>query len=193
MRHRLNEPIGTVHCTAAMATMQFAMRDSWRSFLAATPRSMASRMRATGIDIVGENYDVAVRAHTEPLPDLTLVQRKLAPAPWLLFAGAAHLDANDAPQTPADLRNHPSLFHDAHRGGSGLAASPCERMGASRPAYPRAHPYRPDPRGGANQLRHDMHSRHRGAAAPVGGRQTLARAAIEHMTALSCSTAMRAR
>src|SRR5882724_8950485 len=27
IRHRLTEPTGTIHCTAAVATMQFAMRD----------------------------------------------------------------------------------------------------------------------------------------------------------------------
>jgi DNA-binding transcriptional LysR family regulator len=62
------------------------------------------------VDIVGENYDVAIRSHTDPLPDSTLVQRTLTPAPWLLFAGSAYLDANEAPQTPKDLRSHPSLF-----------------------------------------------------------------------------------
>jgi DNA-binding transcriptional LysR family regulator len=38
------------------------------------------------------------------------VQRTLTPAPWLLFAGSAYLDVNDAPQAPKDLRTHPSLF-----------------------------------------------------------------------------------
>ena len=62
------------------------------------------------VDIVGENYDVAVRAHSDPLPDSTLVQRTLAPAPWFLFAGSAYLGATDTPQTPQDLEKHPSLF-----------------------------------------------------------------------------------
>jgi DNA-binding transcriptional LysR family regulator len=111
IRHRLNEPIGTVRCTAAMATMQFAMRDIVAAFLGRYPKvNVVAHASDRNVDIVGENYDVAVRAHTEPLPDSTLVQRSLAPAPWLLFAGAAYLDANEAPQRPADLRNHPSLF-----------------------------------------------------------------------------------
>jgi len=38
------------------------------------------------------------------------VQRTLTPAPWFLFAGSAYLDANRTPQTPQDLRGHPSLF-----------------------------------------------------------------------------------
>jgi DNA-binding transcriptional LysR family regulator len=94
-----------------MATMQFAMRDIVAEFLGRYPKvNVVAHASDQNVDIVGENYDIAVRAHSEPLPDSTLVQRSLAPAPWLLFAGAAYLDANEAPQTPADLRNHPSLF-----------------------------------------------------------------------------------
>jgi DNA-binding transcriptional LysR family regulator len=111
IRHRLTEPIGTVRCTAAMATMQFAMRDIVAEFLGRYPKvDVVAHASDQTIDIIGENYDLAVRAHSEPLPDSTLVQRSLAPAPWLLFAGAAYLDARGAPQTPAELRKHASLF-----------------------------------------------------------------------------------
>ena len=110
-RHRLAEPTGTVRCTAAMATMQFAMRDILADFLVLHPKvNVVAHATDRNVDIVGENYDVAIRAHSEPLPDSTLVQRALTPAPWLLFAGSAYLDANEAPQTPEDLRNYPSLF-----------------------------------------------------------------------------------
>jgi hypothetical protein len=54
--------------------------------------------------------DVAIRAHSDPLPDSTLVQRTLSSVPWFLFAGSGYLDATDAPQTPQDLAKHPSLF-----------------------------------------------------------------------------------
>jgi len=111
IRHRLSEPTGTVRCTAAVATMQFAMRDVVADFLVRHPKvNVVAHATDQNVDIVGENYDVAIRAHTDPLPDSTLVQRSLTPAPWLLFAGAAYLDANDALHTPQDLRRHPSLF-----------------------------------------------------------------------------------
>src|ERR1700751_1447971 len=110
IRHRLNEPIGTVRCTAAVATMQFAMRDIVPDFLLRYPKiHVVAHATDQNVDIVGENYDIAIRAHSDPLPDSTLVQRVLTPAPWLLFAGSAYLDANGAPKTPEDLRNHPSL------------------------------------------------------------------------------------
>jgi DNA-binding transcriptional LysR family regulator len=111
IRHRLNEPTGAVRCTAAVATMQFAMRDIVADFLVRYPNvRVVAHATDQNVDIVGENYDVAIRAHTDPLPDSTLVQRTLTPAPWFLFAGSAYLDANEAPQTPKDLRSHPSLF-----------------------------------------------------------------------------------
>jgi len=111
IRHRLTEPTGTVRCTAAMATMQFAMCDIVAGFLLRYPKvNVVAYATDRNVDIVGENYDVAIRAHSDPLPDSTLVQRALTPAPWLLFAGSAYLEANEAPKTPEDLRNHPSLF-----------------------------------------------------------------------------------
>ena len=95
IRHRLSEPTGTVRCTAAVATMQFAMRDIVADFLVRYPKvNVVAHATDQNVDIVGENYDVAIRAHSDPLPDSTLVQRTLTPAPWFLFAGSAYLDAN---------------------------------------------------------------------------------------------------
>ena len=128
IRHRLSEPTGTVRCTAGVATMQFAMRDIVADFLVRYPKvNVVAHATDQNVDIVGENYDVAVRAHSDPLPDSTLVQRTLAPAPWFLFAGSAYLDANEAPQTPQDLRETPFAVHDAHGGRARLAASSFEQ------------------------------------------------------------------
>ncbi len=111
IRHRLSEPTGLVRCTAAVATMQFAMRDMLANFLNLYPKvNVVAHATDQNVDIVGENYDVAIRAHSNPLPDSNLIQRTLTPAPWFLFAGSAYLDANEAPETPRDLQKHPSLF-----------------------------------------------------------------------------------
>jgi DNA-binding transcriptional LysR family regulator len=111
IRRRLSEPTGIVRCTAGVATMQFAMREIVADFLVRYPKvNVVAHATDQYVDIVGENYDVAVRAHSEPLPDSTLVQRTLAPAPWFLFAGSTYLDADEAPQTPQDLQKRPSLF-----------------------------------------------------------------------------------
>jgi DNA-binding transcriptional LysR family regulator len=115
-RHRLNEPTGTVRCTAAVATTQFAMRDIVADFLVRYPKvNVIAHATDQNVDIVGENFDVAIRAHSDQLPDSTLVQRTLPPAPWFLFAGSAYLDANGAPQTPQDLQNQsPAVVRRRH-------------------------------------------------------------------------------
>ena len=111
MRHRLHEPSGTVRCTASIATMQFAVSEVVSSFLAKHPKvTVVAHATNQLVDLVGERYDVAIRAHSGPLPDSTLVQQTLAPAPWFLFAGSAYVDAHRMPETPRDLSQHPSLF-----------------------------------------------------------------------------------
>jgi DNA-binding transcriptional LysR family regulator len=91
--------------------MQFALSDIIADFLVQYPKvNVVAHAADRTVDIVGENFDLAVRAHSDPLPDSNLVQRTLAPAPWYLFAGAEYLKASGAPRTPQDLREHPSLF-----------------------------------------------------------------------------------
>ena len=111
IRHRLTEPTGTVRCTAGVATMQFALADIIADFLARHPKvNVVAHATDRAVDLVGENYDVAIRAHSDPLPDSNLVQRTLAPAPWFLFAGSNYLDEHGEPESPQDLERHPSLF-----------------------------------------------------------------------------------
>ena len=111
VRQRLNEPTGTVRCTASITTMQFAVSEVVSSFLVRYPKvNVVAHATNLFIDLVGERYDVAIRAHSDPLPDSTLVQQTLARAPWFLFAGSAYLDAHHTPETPRDLHQHASLF-----------------------------------------------------------------------------------
>jgi DNA-binding transcriptional LysR family regulator len=116
IRSRLEEPSGTLRCTSATATMQFALSALINDFLVQYPKiDFYAYGTDRTVDIVAENFDLAVRAHTDPLPDSNLVQRTLAPAPWYLFAGTAYLKANGEPEKPQDLRKHPCLFMS--RGG----------------------------------------------------------------------------
>jgi DNA-binding transcriptional LysR family regulator len=111
IRHRLSEPTGTIRCTGGVGTMQFAMPEIIADFLVQHPKvNVVVHAIDRPVDIVGENYDVAIRAHSDPLPDSNLVQRTLAPTPWFLFAGSNYLEANGTPAKPQDLRGHPSLF-----------------------------------------------------------------------------------
>src|SRR5262245_698485 len=65
IRHRLTEPVGTVWCTAGLATMQFAMSDIIADFLVKYPKvNVVAHATDRTVDIVGENFDIAIRAHT---------------------------------------------------------------------------------------------------------------------------------
>lgn len=111
VRHRLAEPMGTIRCTAGTATMHFAMAGMIADFLSLYPKvNIVAHAMDRNVDIVGENYDVAIRAHAVTLPDSNLIQRTLAPAPWYLFGASSYLATNGTPQSPSDLINHPSIF-----------------------------------------------------------------------------------
>src|SRR3984893_15188906 len=61
IRHRLNETKGAVRCTAAVATMQFAMRDIVPDFLLRYPKvHVVAHATDQHVDIIGENYDIAI-------------------------------------------------------------------------------------------------------------------------------------
>jgi DNA-binding transcriptional LysR family regulator len=111
MRLRLSEPAGTVRYTVGVATAQFAMRDLIVGFVTKYPKvNLVEHATDQKVDIVGENFDVAIRAHSAPLPDSALVQRTLTPAPWFLFAGARYVQQHGMLTKPQDLAQHPSLF-----------------------------------------------------------------------------------
>jgi DNA-binding transcriptional LysR family regulator len=110
VRQRLAEPSGTIRFTTTVATAQFAMKEMLPAFISRFPKVRVVQHATDGyVDIVGENYDLAIRAHTDPLPDSTLVQRTLAPAPWFLFAGPSYLDRAGTPRSPDELARHSAL------------------------------------------------------------------------------------
>ena len=111
MRLRLSEPSGTVRFTVGVAVAQFGMRDMIIGFMAKYPKvNLVQHATDRAVDLVGENFDVAIRAHSAPLPDSALVQRTLTPAPWFLFAGTKYIQEHGMPSRPQDLAQHPSLF-----------------------------------------------------------------------------------
>ena len=111
VRQRVKEPFGVVRFTAAIGTAQFALREILMSFVAEYPRIQLSEyVTSRQIDLLAENIDVAIRAHSGVLPDSTLVSRTLADAPWILVAGTDSLEKGGSPKTPQDLQHFPSLF-----------------------------------------------------------------------------------
>ncbi|WP_432260892.1 LysR substrate-binding domain-containing protein [Cupriavidus sp. TMH.W2] len=120
VRERLVEPSGTIRFTTAVATSLFAMRAILPDFIRLYPKvNVIQHVSDDQVDIVGGSYDLALRAHTGPLSDSTLVQRTLAPAPWFLFAAPDYLRQRGVPRTIDDLAGHDTLLMLKH--GSPLA------------------------------------------------------------------------
>src|SRR5262249_14530377 len=71
--HRLSEPSGTIRCTGGAATMQFAMTGIISDFLVRYPKvNLVVHVCDRLVDIVGENFDIAIKSHFSPLPDSNL-------------------------------------------------------------------------------------------------------------------------
>ena len=109
-RQRVKVPSGVIRFTAAIGTAQFALREILMNFMREYPTiSLVEQVTSRQVDLLAENIDVAIRAHSGALPDSTLVRRTLATAPWILVAGTAALKKRRLPQLPEDLEKFPSL------------------------------------------------------------------------------------
>lgn len=110
IREHLSEPSGVVRITTPVAIAQFALRDILPAFLARYPKvRLVQHATDVRIDIVDEGFDLALRGHSQPLPNSTLVQRKIADVPWFLFAGSDYLERVGVPKSPADLNSHDAI------------------------------------------------------------------------------------
>ena len=111
VRAQLTEPSGTIRFSTAVATSLYALRPILSDFIQRYPKiNLVQHTGDEQVDIIGGSYDLAIRAHTVPLSDSTLVQRTLASAPWVLCAAPAYLDHRGTPLTPEDLAAHDTLI-----------------------------------------------------------------------------------
>jgi DNA-binding transcriptional LysR family regulator len=111
VRQRLLAPSGLVRISTAVATAQFALRSVLPRFCERFPQvRLLERLSDVEVDIVAEGFDIAIRAHSQPLQDSTLVQRPLAPTPWMLFSSPAFFDGAKLPEEPGEIAQRRSLF-----------------------------------------------------------------------------------
>ncbi len=101
---------GPVRITCSVAMAQWVLQDFFLEFLSKHPKvTLIEQVTNQHVDLVESGIDLAVRAHTGPLPDSNLVQRHLMPAPWHLFAGQRYVDQFGCPETPQALMQHSGL------------------------------------------------------------------------------------
>jgi DNA-binding transcriptional LysR family regulator len=111
VRQRMLSPSGLVRISTAVATAQFALRGLLPRFCERYPKvRLMQRLSDVEVDVVADGFDIAIRAHTQPLHDSTLVQRPLAPTPWFLVCSPGFLDTMRLPEQPEDLADRRSLF-----------------------------------------------------------------------------------
>lgn len=104
------EPCGTVRLACPIALLHAAAGAMLGDFLTRYPR-VRLELDATNrhVDVVGERFDLALRARTPPLADSDLAHRVLHQAPQRLVASPTLLARLGEVRGPADLHGVPSL------------------------------------------------------------------------------------
>ncbi|MGE0325993.1 MAG: LysR family transcriptional regulator [Polyangiaceae bacterium] len=99
------EPSGRLTLSTSMTFGRAALTPIVCDFLAAHPRITARVLLQDRVtDLVAEGIDLAVRL--APLPDSTLVARRLGEVRRVLIASPSYLKRHGVPRTPQELRAH---------------------------------------------------------------------------------------
>jgi len=107
LRERVTEPVGTMRITTATATAQFAIAKIIPAFLQKYPKiTIIQHVTNAAVDLIAENFDLAIRGHSGELPDSNLISRTIGHATWRLFAAGRYLSERGTPLQPADLQDH---------------------------------------------------------------------------------------
>lgn len=110
VKRKKNTLSGNVTLSCSVGVAQFALKEILARFLSDNPLvTVAQQVTNQNIDLVGSGVDLSIRGHTSPLPDSSLVQRKLAAVEWNLFCAAGYEDQNGHIADPVDLAEHHAL------------------------------------------------------------------------------------
>ena len=107
--HRQAQPTGRLRVSMPVELSLLLLQNMLSSFVAANPAvSLELDLSARRVDLLAENYDLAVR--TGDLPnDTLLAARRLARITHGLYASPSYLAVQGAPITPDDLRRHNAI------------------------------------------------------------------------------------
>lgn len=101
---------GRVSLSCSVGVAQFAIKELVPRFLLQHPKvELVQQVTNESVDLVASGIDLAIRGHTEPLPDSSIVQRHLATVSWHLFASPRYLADTGTPDSPHDLLKRQSL------------------------------------------------------------------------------------
>jgi DNA-binding transcriptional LysR family regulator len=111
VKGRLAEPSGIVRLTASVTTAQLLLADLLPELARLYPKLQVV-LHATDrfVDLIHEGFDIAVRDHSAPLPDSSLIQRRVGFEPFYLVASPDYLQRRGMPAQPEDLVGHDGLL-----------------------------------------------------------------------------------
>lgn len=101
---------GKIRMSCSVGMAQFALSQLVTGFLNLHPKvEIIQQVTNQPVDLIDSGVDLAIRAHTAPLPDSTLIQRRLASVTWGLLASASYLEQAGIPLNPEELETHSGL------------------------------------------------------------------------------------
>jgi DNA-binding transcriptional LysR family regulator len=101
---------GVVRVSASVTFGQLHLAPLIADFLLDHPDLRVElRLSDRYVDVVGEGFDLAIRAG--PLIDSSLIARKLGPDPRVVCGAPAYLERHGTPRAPADLTRHNCMHH----------------------------------------------------------------------------------
>ncbi|MEM7432624.1 MAG: LysR substrate-binding domain-containing protein [Pseudomonadota bacterium] len=110
VRRKKNRLSGNVTISCSVGVAQFAMKELVSRFLAENPLvTVSQQVTNQNIDLVASGVDLAIRGHSGPLPDSSLIERPLAEVEWQLFAAHDYEDQHGTLLDPSDIENHQTL------------------------------------------------------------------------------------
>lgn len=110
IEEKSNVLTGKVCMSCSVGMAQFALSPLVIRFLKSHPRvEIIQQVTNQSVDLIDTGVDMAIRAHAAPLPDSTLIHRRLATVTWGLLASQSYLEQAGVPMTPEDLDGHAGL------------------------------------------------------------------------------------
>lgn len=119
-QHRQAEPSGRLRVSMPADLAQDALVARLARFVAEHPAiELELDLSARRVDLIGENFDLAIRMGDLP-DDASLAARRIAVFAYGLYASPAYLAGRGTPESPADLARHDALLLRG-RGGDAIA------------------------------------------------------------------------
>ncbi|GEA13522.1 LysR substrate-binding domain-containing protein [Alteromonas sp. KUL49] len=101
---------GRVSLSCSLGVAHYAIQDLVIKFMQEHPDvELVQQVTNQNVDMVSTGVDMAIRGHTDSLPDSSIIQRSLSTFSWYLFASPAYLANAGNPTTPYDLYKRQSL------------------------------------------------------------------------------------